>query len=81
MRGNSEMIDDRVLLHLFKEQDSEAERVGQEDDKARVLQSVQEQGWQDINGYNLQNSNSFCESRPIWGGRDSIQSWIHDTKE
>ena len=67
MRGNSEMIDDRVLLHLFKEQDSEAERVGQEDDKARVLQSVQEQGWQDINGYNLQNSNSFCESRPVSG--------------
>ena len=55
------MIDDRVLLHLFKEQDSEAERVRQEDDKAGVLQSVQEQGWQDINGYNLQNSNSFCE--------------------
>jgi len=67
MRGNSEMIDDRVLLHLFKEQDSEAERVGQEDDKARVLQSVQEQGWQDINGYNLQNSNSFS-SNPYLGG-------------
>ena len=61
MRGKSEMIDDRVLLHLFKEQDSEGERVGQEEDKAGVLQSVQEQGWQDINGYNLQSSNSFCE--------------------
>ena len=57
MRGKPEMIDDRVLLHLFKEQDSE----GQEEGKAGVLQSVQEQGWQDINGYNLQNSNSFCE--------------------
>ena len=57
MRSESDRIDDRVLLHLFNQ---DGERAGQEEGK--VLQPLQqEHGWQDINGYNLQNSTSFCE--------------------
>jgi len=64
MRSKADLIDDRVLLHLFKDQDGESG--GQEEGK--VLQPLQqEHGWQDINGCNLQNSTSFS-SNPYLGG-------------
>ena len=73
MRSKSDMIPDNELLDMFKEQDTESTRAGRGDGKAEGLHHLhqhhhdqnqthhQSHQWTDINGYNLQNSTSFCE--------------------
>merc|ERR1719397_1396425 len=70
-----DMLDDTVLLHLFKEQD-QTTRPGRAEVKAGTGAGVgvqhqpeahQQSHWNDLNGYHLQSSSSFS-SNPYLGG-------------
>jgi len=58
------MIDDTVLLSMFKEQEGEGGRGGRSQSHSHQSQS---NNWQEINGFHLQNSTSFS-SNPYLGG-------------
>ena len=50
------MIDDTVLLSMFKDQEGEGGRGGRSHSH-----QAQSNNWQEINGFHLQNSTSFSE--------------------
>ena len=56
LRSKADMIDDTVLLSMFKEQEGEGGRGGRSHSH-----SHQSNNWQEINGFHLQNSTSFSE--------------------
>ena len=57
------MLDDTVLLHLFKE-DPQG-RAGAEGVRPQAEARNLSQNWNDINGYHLQSSTSFCEYQSV----------------
>ena len=56
LRSKAEMIDDTVLLSMFKEQEGEAGRGGRSHSH-----SHQSNNWPEMNGFHLQNTTSFSE--------------------
>ena len=57
LRSKADMIDDTVLLSMFKEQEGEGGRGGRSHSH-----QTQSNNWQtELNGFHLQNSTSFSE--------------------